>query len=396
MTEQRKGGGKAKTRSKRAITLAGGGPAAGLSVGALQRLHGEPDINFDVWSSACVGAWTMIAYHTARPGHELDDTFAFYRHVFRPDDWYARFPIATVFTPDWMRMAQNTVAFVTDPRNYRNLVVPDQIWHAMEAVARFMTDPTQWGPGGFNYLMLNSVLAPNPVVKFWTSLMYESGTRGLSHVYYPDSPLLSKLDFDRLYQEDKPVLYHNAYNLTRKRMELFSNRYARLNDQLGRHYRPISAKSLVACSALPYVEEPITIDDEVFCEGAVIDTVNFEHLMADHPDLDEIWVSRILDTEQVKTPANLYDALNNLVMLFAATTSEDDVKLFKHRVKERGWNVKVIDIPVSAKTCFDWTYSNFDRSVTNSYWATDHVIDRYRGGQSNDLEGILEPAIAVE
>jgi len=385
----------ARKQVKRAITLAGGGPAAGLSVGALERLQEDARIRFDVWSSACVGAWTMVAYHTADRGQEIAQTKAFYHRVFRPDAWYDRFPIASVFTPDWYRMAQNTIAFVTDPRNYRNLVVPDQIWDAMESVARFMTDPRQWGPGGFNFMMLNSVLAPNPVVRFWTSLLYESQTKGLSRVYEPDSPLLSKLDFDRLYDSDKPVLYHNSYNLTRQRMELFCNRYAYFNRTYGRVYRKIDAKSLVACSALPYIEEPVEIDGETFCEGAVIDTVNFDNLVKDHPDLDEVWVSRILDLDQIKKPENLYDALNNLVMLFAATTSENDVKLFKHRVREQGLNIKVVDIPVSSQTCFDWTYSNFQHSVTHSYWATDHVLRRYWGGESNDLEGVLEQPLAA-
>lgn len=40
---------------RRAITLAGGGPAAGLHLGALQRLA-KSGINFDVWALSCIGA----------------------------------------------------------------------------------------------------------------------------------------------------------------------------------------------------------------------------------------------------------------------------------------------------------------------------------------------------
>jgi len=114
--------------------------------------------------------------------------------------------------------------------------------------------------------------------------------------------------------------------------------------------------------------------------------------MADHPDLDEVWVSRILDQDQVKPPENLYDALNNLVMLFAATTSEDDVKMFKHKINANQYNVKVVDLPVWSKTNFDWTYSNFDRSFNYAYHATDHVLTRYWKNQSTDIDGILESA----
>jgi len=47
---------------KRAISLAGGGPAAGLHIGALKKLA-EANINFDVWALSCIGAWVGIVYH---------------------------------------------------------------------------------------------------------------------------------------------------------------------------------------------------------------------------------------------------------------------------------------------------------------------------------------------
>ncbi|MEO0914260.1 MAG: patatin-like phospholipase family protein [Pseudomonadota bacterium] len=46
---------------KRAITLGGGGPAAGLHLGALKcfRDHG---ITFDVWAVSCIGVWVGAHY----------------------------------------------------------------------------------------------------------------------------------------------------------------------------------------------------------------------------------------------------------------------------------------------------------------------------------------------
>ena len=100
---------------------------------------------------------------------------------------------------------------------------------------------------------------------------------------------------------------------------------------------PITASSLCACSALPFVEETVEIDKVTYCEGALIDTVNFESLIQEHhrpgDELDEIWVSRIVDAKQVRKPKNLHDALANLCQLFAATVGEDDVKLFKYHVR---------------------------------------------------------------
>lgn len=206
-----------------------------------------------------------------------------------------------------------------------------------------------------------------------TSMMYKSANRGLSRIYYPDSALLERIKFENLYLPGKPVLYHNAYNLTDDRLELFSNANSK--------YERISGHTLCACSALPYIEEPVELNGKTYCEGATVDTVNFEDLMKNHPDLEEVWVSRILDIKQVRKPENLYDALNNLVMLFAATTSEDDVKLFKFHVAKTHPNLKVIEIPVAYNVSYDWTYSNLNRAIDEGYEAADKVVAAYRQGR---------------
>ncbi len=52
--------------------------------------------------------------------------------------------------------------------------------------------------------------------------------------------------------------------------------------------------ALCACSALPPLSEgTVEIDGVTYCEGALVDTVNFESLLEEHPDLDEIWVGWI-------------------------------------------------------------------------------------------------------
>jgi predicted acylesterase/phospholipase RssA len=358
---------------KRAICLAGGGPAVGLSIGALERLHKEKDIQFDVWSLACIGAWLGIAWNQADKGREAETVKAFFKRIFRPDDVYERFPIAAAFAPDFESSAGNMLNFVLDSNSYRNLVVPEAIKDASETIVKFMADPSQWSQANLNALMLNQVLAVNPVSRFMTSLMYLSQTKGLSRIFYPDSAFLQLLNFDNLYRPDRPVLYHNAYNLTDQKLELFSNK--------DKKYKKITAESLCACSALPYIEEPVAMDGKVYCEGATVDTVNFEDLLANHPDLDEVWVSRILDRKQIRKPENLYDALNNLVMLFAATTSEDDVKLFKYHLKDTGSKVKVIEIPVAHHINYDWSYSNLERSIKDGYGAASRALEYYRAGK---------------
>jgi hypothetical protein len=114
----------------------------------------------------------------------------------------------------------------------------------------------------------------------------------------------------------------------------------------------------------------------------LVDTVNFRNLLEDNPDLDEIWVSRLIDANQVLTPRNLYDAEANLCELFAATVGKDDVKLFEyhltcdeeHRGKRK--NLTVVEIPVSCIN-FDWSHSNLERGIRNGMEAATQAVTRY-------------------
>ncbi len=369
---------------KRAIALAGGGPAVGLSLGALKRLHEESDIRFDVWSCACIGAWLGVVWNQATPGKEFEQSKQFFEGIFRPDPWYAAYPMATVFAPDFQRYITSTVEFVTNPKSYRYLVVPDMIMKAAEDLAKFATQPSQWSKGNLNSLIYNSILAPNPLVRFMTSAMYLAPLNGLSRIWYPNSAFLQSIDFAALEAPGKPAIYHNAYNLSDQRLELFSNRQHP-------EYPPITGQTLCACSALPYIEEPVEMGGKIYCEGATVDTVNFEDLLHNHPDLDEVWVSRILDRRQIHRPENMLDALNNLVMLFAATTSEDDVKLFKFHIKETGAKVRVVEIPVAANVDYNWTWSNLNRGIADGYAAASATLQQYR--QDSSAASLAPPEV---
>lgn len=370
---------------KRAIVLAGGGPAVGLSLGAMKRLDEEKDLNFDVWSCACIGAWVGVLWNQAEPGKNFEETDAFMRKVFRPDNYYSRFPMATVFAPNWADYIGSTMSFIADPRNYENLIVPEMIQDALMDLAKFAMSPTDWNMGNLNTVIFNSLMAPNPFIRFTTSMMYLSSLKGLAQIYYPNSMLLNEIKFQNLYQDDRPYLYHNAYDLTAQRLSLFSNNK---KDQ----YQDITDASLCACSALPFIESPVEIENSIYCEGATVDTVNFEHLLENHPDLDEIWVSRILDVKQVRRPNNLLDALNNLVMLFAASVSADDVELFLYKVEEYKKagkckkSLKVLQLEVDHNIYYDWTYSNLDASINDGYKAAEKLLAAYHSGCGSHSE----------
>jgi hypothetical protein len=111
--------------------------------------------------------------------------------------------------------------------------------------------------------------------------------------------------------------------------------------------------------------------------------VNFRNLLEDNPDLDEIWVSRLIDANQILPPRDLYDAEANLCELFAATVGKDDVKLFEYHLtcdeEHRGkWkNLTVVEIPVSCDINFDWSHSNLERGIKNGVEAATRAAHRY-------------------
>src|SRR3954453_18927345 len=110
---------------KRAITLAGGGPAAGLHIGVLARLA-EAGVKFNVWGSSCIGTWVGLVYNQCDPGKEVEQTYKFFKDgVFRDDLTYSRFPINSVFGPDWLANYKSLVRFITDQSTYENIILPE-------------------------------------------------------------------------------------------------------------------------------------------------------------------------------------------------------------------------------------------------------------------------------
>jgi predicted acylesterase/phospholipase RssA len=362
---------------KRAITLAGGGPAAGLHIGVLQRLA-EAGITFDIWALSCIGAWVGLVYNQCDRGKEVEQTYNFFRDgVFRNDESYSRFPVNTVFGADNSANHRAMIEFMLSPESYRNLFLPKEIARSIGSTMEFMSNPAKWNEGDFNRWMLNDVMAVHPMSRFLTSLMYLSDISGLSRIHWPESSFMKAIKFERLYEKDKPFIFHNAWNISKNRLDLFSNKPDFQGNTTDK-YKDITPASLCACSALPYVEETVEIDGDIYCEGALVDTVNFKDLLEDHPDLDEVWVSRIVDAGQVRAPRNIGDALGNLCMLFAATVGEDDIKLFRYHVKEGNWKGQIVEIEVSSNVDFEWCHSNLDRGREYGYRATSNALKSYQ------------------
>jgi predicted acylesterase/phospholipase RssA len=348
--------------TKRAICLAGGGPAAGLHIGVLEGLNAN-GINFDsarsIWALSCIGAWVGVIYNQAK-NDKLEKAKEFFQGVFREDKSFDDFPVNTIFSTDWFGNAEAMHDFLLEPRNYRNAFLPREImkslFYTMSALRRmgagrwrkrgdaWYQEFEEFSEGDFNRWTLNHVLAVNPLVRFLTAMMYKSEITGLTKLHYPDSRFLKDIAFENLNTASSPYILYNAWNLSKKKLQLFTNRKPPRSNY---DYKAISPASLCACSALPYIEQTVRIGEDVYCEGALRDTVNFKQLVEDHQSsndpLEEIWINRIVDAQQIRRPANVHDALANLCEMFAATVGEDDVRLFKYHVKEATANAKLAD-----------------------------------------------------
>ena len=371
-------------KKKRAIALAGGGPAAGLHIGALAALEAA-DIKFHVFALSCVGAWVGLVYNT-RPGEDrAAQTYDFFHtYCFRDDRTFEWFPINRGFATDVGTLWQAWERFHrAPPGDWRNLILPEEIYSSFLRSMELLSKPGGMTPREFNYWILNDVLAVHPFARYLTSLVYKSEINGLSKVYYKDSKALDIIFKDGLPLKGKamPHIYHNAWRMPKGnelgKIQIFHNKRESLASR-GKEYMDISAQSLCACSALPYIEESIVIGAYEYTEGALVDTVNFKNLLRDYPDLDEVWVNRIVDDSQVKSPRSLAGSLANLPMQFAAEVGEDDIKLFRqHVLNQSKMRPRVVEIPIRTNTGvdFEWNHSNLTRGRREGYAAVRRLLE---------------------
>jgi predicted acylesterase/phospholipase RssA len=387
---------------------------------------------------SCIGAWVGIVYNQSasdkdsekksdreREKQKVEETYEFFKNgVFRDDEGYERFPINTVFGPDWRSSIDALNKFVGDPNNYKDFQwQPYKMFDYFQDSMSIVFDQMPRGKkqrfkrldeGDLNRWILNQVMAPNPFIRYMTSLMYLSKFNGLSRINYPASEFMQKIKFDRL-RDLKSFIFHNAWNLDADELTFFANHPMKVKNRAKesikkRYGGSISAESLCACSALPFIEETVEIDGTNYCEGALVDTVNFEGLLDLQKQLgykiDEIWISRIVDSKQIRKPENLHDALANLCQLFAASVGEDDVRLFKYHIRYDGrkadgsqevenshargssdlWNGTVVEIHVPGHVDFKWNHSNLDNGRKLGRDAAEQAIRKY-----NEKKDALHP-----
>jgi predicted acylesterase/phospholipase RssA len=403
---------------KRAICLGGGGPAAGLHIGVLDALE-KRGVKFDqadsVWALSCIGAWVGVVYNQAKEGHEIEQTYRFFKSIFRDNKIFESFPVNTIFSPDLIGSSEALLSFLVNPKNYVNAVVPEAILKSLSHTLSAVGNVKNWGnlnQGDFNRWVLNDVMAVHPVVRFLSAMAYKSGVDGRTKLFYPESSFIRAIKFDELYKPYKPYIFYNAFNFTKQDVDLFGNKWpqgANLTSQRKTARRNITAQSLCACSALPFIEQTVNVDGTVYCEGALVDTVNFRSLIEDHGDsLNEVWINRIVDSHQIRKPENLHDALANLCQLFAATVGEDDIKLFKLYARENNrstdpddpkWEGTIIEVQVDDRIDFHWDERNLEAGIANGRRKAEEaliLLDEYGRRPAKDGVLILPDDLTVE
>lgn len=349
--------------TKRALALSGGGPVVGLEIGALKAFE-EKGIDFDVYACACVGSWVGCLYNSLPPE---SDRIARLEHVFRdqifiPDDIYESFPICyKVFRMDYLNDYKKLMEKLYDPKTYQNLFLPHRIWQY--AVDCFTHPPVTRDD---LFYRISEGMALHPSIRLMTELHYKLNKSGIAGLISSGGFVEKFIDFEQLFRSEK-IVYLNAYNLSRNEIEIFINRHE--ND-----YNDIDADALMAGSSVLHYTENRTIDGEKYkyCEGAVIDTVNLDHLLEDHPDLDEIWVIKIADYKSVKPPKNLIESSLVGVMLPFDTISDDDIRIFSYKLREfnreKDKNIRFVNVKMRyGDLTYHWNQANLSRGIEVGY-----------------------------
>lgn len=361
-------------RKNRAIALSGGGPVAGIEIGALKAFE-EVGIDFDIYSCACVGSWVGCLYNSlAKESDRIKIIDKFFRdEIFIPDDIYESFPIDyKVFRMDYQHDFNKLIEKLFDLNTYKFLYLPERI---VEYSWNLMRNP----PAGMDeyFYRISEGMALNPFARFMAQLQYKIGKSGVAGLISSNKFVDKFIDFAQLNKSDK-LVYLNAYDLSEKKLKIFINRK-------NHKFNDIDADALMAGSSVLHYTENRTIDGEKYkyCEGAVIDTVNLDVLLDEHQDLDEIWVVKIADYNEVVPPANLIDSELISVMLPFDTISDDDIKLFAYRLKEHNQkkkkDIKMIDIEMQyGKMNYHWNHSNLDQGIKAGYEGALRSINKYR------------------
>ncbi len=358
---------------KRAITLAGNKATIGLTIGTLKKLCFEEKMQFDIWSTASSSSMVSTAYHQAMPEkstHFLEKLFS--PSVLNPD--HIRLEESSQF---WIQTFLKEIGSLSTSQASELPHITQTLQNSVQYVMDHIYTPPKSHVSGLTTPLLYSSFFLNPMTFFLMNTGAYRSSNGLTQNYYQKNKIANQFDFQTLYKPDKPAIYHNAYNLTDHKFEIFDNK--------GIH-QPITEHSLYACSSLPFTAQSVSINGKEYCESTAIHATNFTYILQDHPDIQEIWVTRILDRRATSNPQTLSEALNNLITLFTTLNNEKDFKLLKLKIKKTAPHIKIIEIPLICD--FDTPTPDFYKDISRGYNIASDVLHQYRLMQNTNISRV--------
>lgn len=291
-------------RGKKALVIGGGAPNSTLIAGALAAFLAE-GVEFDVISASGAGVLMGLLYTAPRDASPREALMR-WAEVGVADSIYKLFPVNyKVFKKPGAQAANYRESMMAQmqalPSMGANPFAEIFTHHFAEASAKW----NDW------MHLLVSALSPSEL---------NSGSLGLcAHLPF----LEQSVDFDAI-AAMRPEFYINAYNIERRRMQIWGK-------------REIGAAHVRASLSFPFLYAPTEIDGENYIEGAALDTLNFHPFIpgddgqpALHGDVDTLVVLDILGEERlIRKPRNLYDAWVRSIITPLVKISKAEQRLFE-------------------------------------------------------------------
>jgi NTE family protein len=324
----------------------GGAPNLTLMSGALSALA-EKKVKFDVVSTAGAGTFIGLLYAApkgASPLQALKNTI-------------------DISISDWI--------YQFFPVNYKVYQKPG----AAAQCYRNMLDSLPWAKA------ITGLDDPSPMQRFfadWVQLVISSFSPSdltpMSQGLCAHMPFITDwVDFEKLRSVDFEF-YINAYNITDRRMDIFSR-------------EEITVEHYLACSSFPFLYPPKRMNGKLYFEGAAVDCLNYKSLVEKHPEVDTIVVFDVLGSDKLfREPRDLYDAWVLSIITPLVEIARDDTKIFDLKYN-RGPDGKALrellkvefDIPAEhLPRVLDWSYSNLNTLFDIGYQSGSKFYEKHR------------------
>jgi predicted acylesterase/phospholipase RssA len=170
-----------------------------------------------------------------------------------------------------------------------------------------------------------------------------------------------------------PEFYINAYNITDRKMEMFSK------NEIGQDH-------FYASMSFPFLYPPYMINEKYYFEGAAKDCLNYKSLLDKHPEIDTIVIFEMNEIDKwIRTPRNLYDAWILSMIIPLAAVARDDTKIFelKYNTDRQGKPIrKLLKVPFDLsdeqlECIMDWSYGNLRRLFEIGFESGTAFCDEY-------------------